>query len=74
MITNSPDATIDSNDFIIKAMRTLKQRLDLELADLKAYKLPEGLQGSALAQEKAYHKGCLDTAQKFRQMIKDMGV
>ena len=55
-------------------MRTLKQRLDLELADLKAYKLPEGLQGSALAQEKAYHKGCLDTAAKFRQMIKDMGV
>ena len=74
MITNSPDATIDSNDFIIKAMRTLKQRLDLELADLKAYKLPEGLQGSALAHEKAYHKGCLDTAQKFRQMIMDMGV
>ena len=74
MITNSPDATIDSNDFIIKAMRTLKQRLDLELDDLKGYKYPEGLQGSALASEKAYHKGCLDTAQKFRTMIKEMGV
>ena len=74
MITNSPDATIDSNDFIKQSMSKLKQRLEIEENDIKAYKLPEGLQGSALAQEKAYHKGCLDTAQKFRQMIKDMGV
>lgn len=74
MITNSPDATIDSNDFIIKAMRTLKQRLDLEIADLKNYKYPENLQGSQLAQEKAYHKGAEDEVLKFRQMIKDMGV
>ena len=53
MITNSTDATIDSNDFIIQSMRKLKQRLEIEENDIKAYKIPEGLQGSALASEKA---------------------
>lgn len=74
MITNSTDATIDSNDFIIQSMRKLKQRLDVEIEEIKAYKIPDGLQGSALASEKAYVKGALDTATKFRTMIKEMGV
>jgi hypothetical protein len=74
MITNSTDATIDSNDFIIQSMRKLKQRLDIEIEEVKKYKIPEGLQGSALASEKAYIKGALDEVVKFRQFIKDMGV
>ena len=74
MITNSTDATIDSNDFIIQSMRKLKQRLEIEENDIKAYKIPEGLQGSALTSEKAYIKGALDEIQKFRQFIKEMGV
>jgi hypothetical protein len=55
-------------------MRKLKQRLEIEENDIKAYKIPEGLQGSALASEKAYIKGALDEIQKFRQFIKEMGV
>lgn len=74
MITNSTDATIDSNDFIIQSMRKLKQRLDIEIEEVKNYKIPEGLQGSALASEKAYQRGALDEVVKFRQFIKDMGV
>ena len=74
MITNSTDATIDSNDFIIQSMRKLKQRLEIEENDITAYTIPEGLQGSALASEKAYIKGALDEIQKFRQFIKEMGV
>jgi hypothetical protein len=74
MITNSTDATIDSNDFIIQSMRKLKQRLDIEIEDIKAYKPKEGLQGSALAQDRAYQKGALDTAVKFREFIREMGV
>lgn len=74
MITNSTDATIDSNDFIIQSMRKLKQRLDIEIEEVKSYKIPEGLQGSALASEKAYRQGALDEVVKFRQFIKDMGV
>ena len=74
MITNSTDATIDSNDFIIQSMRKLKQRLEIEENDIKAYKIPDGLQGSALASEKAYIRGALDEIQKFRQFIKEMGV
>lgn len=74
MITNSTDATIDSNDFIIQAVRKLKQRLDIEIEEVKNYKIPEGLQGSALAQEKAYQKGALDEVVKFRQFIKEMGI
>lgn len=74
MITNSTDATIDSNDFIIQAVRKLKQRLDIEIEEVNSYKIPEGLQGSALAQEKAYQKGALDEVVKFRQFIKEMGI
>lgn len=74
MITNSTDATIDSNDFIIQAVRKLKQRLDIEIEEVKKYKIPEGLQGSALAQEKAYVKGALDEVTKFRLFIKEMGI
>lgn len=74
MITNSTDATIDSNDFIIQAVRKLKQRLDIEIEEIKKYKIPEGSQGSNLASEKAYIKGALDEVTKFRQFIKDMGI
>lgn len=74
MITNSTDATIDSNDFIIQAVRKLKQRLDIEIEEVKNYKIREGLQGSALAQEKAYAMGALDEVVKFRQFIKEMGI
>ena len=74
MITNSTDATIDSNDFIIQAVRKLKQRLDVEIEEVKNYKIPEGLQGSALAQERAYASGALDEVVKFRQFIKEMGI
>lgn len=74
MITNSTDATIDSNDFIIQSMRKLKQRLQIEEEDINNFKIPEGLQGSALAAQKAYIKGSLDEVQKFRQFIKEMGV
>jgi hypothetical protein len=55
-------------------MRKLKQRLDIEIEEVKNYKIPEGLQGSALASEKAYRQGALDEVVKFRQFIKDMGV
>jgi hypothetical protein len=55
-------------------MRKLKQRLDIEIEEVKAYKPKEGLQGSALAQERAYQKGALDEVVKFREFIREMGV
>lgn len=64
--------TVDSTTFIVKAMRRIKQRLQIELEDLNKYKTPKNSEHKA--EEEAYVKGAKDEVVKFLSFIEDMGV
>lgn len=66
--------SIDSVDFVVKAVRTFKKYIAARKEQIENYKIPEESKGASLQQEKAFIQGAKQEIEAMDTFIKKLGV